>query len=200
MSLEKITQEILSCKKCLLYKSRQEAVPGEGNKKAEILFVGEAPGADEDRIGRPFVGNAGQFLSEMMRSIGFSRDKVYITNIVKCRPPGNRDPLPSEIKACIPYLKEQIKIIKPKLIVLLGRHALEIFLPGKKISSAHGQAFKYKGQVYYPLYHPAAALHQPGLKGIIKDDFKKIPAVLKKIDQIKEEKKEEKKPKQSKLI
>ncbi len=153
-------------------------VMGDGNLDAKVVFIGEAPGANEDRIGKPFVGAAGKFLDEMLASIQFSRSDVYITNIVKYRPPGNRDPLPEEIVAFMPYLKQQIAIIKPKLIVFLGRHAMNVFLPGLRISQAHGRPVRKDGQVYLPLYHPAAALYNGGMRSTLLQDFSAIPSVI----------------------
>lgn len=157
-------------------------VMGEGNADADILFIGEAPGAKEDELGRPFVGAAGKFLDEMLASIELDRGDIYISNIVKYRPPGNRDPKPEEIEAFKPYLKKQVEIIEPKLIVFLGRHSMNVFLPELKISEAHGRAFKRDGQVYMPLYHPAAALYNGGMRKTLLEDFAGIPRLLKKID------------------
>lgn len=160
-------------------------VAGEGSAQAQIMFIGEGPGAKEDELGRPFVGAAGKFLDEMLASIKLERKDVYITNIVKCRPPNNRDPLPEEVAVCWPWLLEQIKIIKPKLIVTLGRHSMNNFLPRQKISEIHGQAKRreIEGvglQVFYVLYHPAAALYNGSMREILIKDFKKIPKVLEK--------------------
>ncbi len=157
-------------------------VMGEGNADADILFIGEAPGAKEDELGRPFVGAAGKFLDEMLASIKLDREDIYISNIVKYRPPGNRDPKPEEIEAFKPYLKKQVEIIEPKLIVFLGRHSMNVFLPELKISEAHGRAYKRDGQVYMPLYHPAAALYNGGMRKTLLEDFAGIPRLLKKID------------------
>lgn len=164
-----------------LKKSATQLVPGEGSPDADIIFIGEAPGAKEDQLGRPFVGAAGKFLDEMIESIGLSRHDVFITNIVKYRPPGNRDPLPEEIKDCWPYLERQIEIIKPKLVVLLGRHAMRVFLPKLTISSDHGQPKRLRGQVYLPLFHPAAALYNGSMRQTLLDDFARIPTILNKI-------------------
>jgi uracil-DNA glycosylase len=155
-----------------------QLVMGEGNPDAEVVFIGEAPGANEDKLGRPFVGAAGKFLDEMLASIKLARTDVYITNIVKYRPPGNRDPLPEEVAAFKPYLLEQLSIIQPKLVVFLGRHAMNVFLPKLKISQAHGRAFRQAGQVYMPLYHPAAALYNGGMREEHLSDFAGIPQVL----------------------
>ena len=161
----------------------QNLVMGEGNADADIIFIGEAPGAKEDELGRPFVGAAGKFLDEMLASIKLDRKDIYISNIVKYRPPGNRDPKPEEIEAFKPYLKKQVEIIEPKLIVFLGRHSMNVFLPELKISEAHGRAYKRDGQVYMPLYHPAAALYNGGMRKTLLEDFAGIPRLLKKIDQ-----------------
>lgn len=161
-----------------LASSATQLVMGEGNPDAEIVFIGEAPGATEDKTGRPFVGAAGKFLNEMLASIDLGREDVYITNIVKYRPPGNRDPLPEEIEAFKPYLQQQLQIIEPKLIIFLGRHAMQVYLPELKISQAHGRAYRRNGQIYMPLFHPAAALYNGGLRQTLLDDFATIPAVL----------------------
>lgn len=171
---------------CTLRAQATQAVPGEGSASADILFIGEAPGKKEDASGRPFVGAAGKFLDEMLVSIHLKREDVYITNIVKYRPPDNRDPSPEEIAACQEWLSEQIKIIQPKIIVTLGRHALEHFIPGKKISEAHGQTFHKTlpaigTQLFFALYHPAAALYNGSMRTTLLEDFKKITQVLKKI-------------------
>lgn len=183
MNLEEIAQEIQICKKCPLYKSRTHAVPGEGRPDAEILFIGEGPGSNEDLQGKPFVGEAGKFLDEMLTSIKLKREDVYITNVVKCRPLNNRDPLEEEVDVCVrSYLYAQIKEIKPKLIVTLGRHSMRVFFPQiRAISSVSGKAYKKAGQVYLILYHPAAALYQKSLKQNMKEDFKKIPEILRLI-------------------
>lgn len=185
MTLEEIAKEIRSCKKCPLFKGRTNAVPGEGNKNPEILLIGEGPGSNEDKQGRPFVGDAGKFLEEMLKSIGKKREDVFITNVVKCRPPNNRDPLEEEVGVCTrSYLFSQIKLLKPKLIVTLGRHAMQTFFPQiRSISSVHGKAYKKAGQVYYICYHPAAALYQQSLKETMRSDFKKIKEILKLIEQ-----------------
>lgn len=165
-----------------LAKQATQIVFGDGNPDAELVFVGEAPGKNEDLQGKPFVGAAGKFLNEMLESIGLDRKDIYITNIVKYRPPNNRDPLPEEKTAFLPYLNQQLDIIQPKLIVTLGRHSMEVLLPGLKISQVHGQPKRYKGRVYLPLYHPAAALYNGGLRQTLIDDFSNIPAALKQIE------------------
>lgn len=160
--------------------SATQLVVGEGSENAEVVFIGEAPGAKEDQQGRPFVGAAGKFLDEMLASISLDRGDVYITNIVKYRPPGNRDPKPEEIAAFKPYLEQQLEIIRPKLIVFLGRHSMNVFLPELKISQAHGKALRKNGRVYMPLYHPAAALYNGSMRQQLLDDFANIPQVLSK--------------------
>ena len=161
--------------------SATQLVPGEGSPDAEVMFIGEAPGAQEDAQGRPFVGASGKLLGTMLESISLSREQVYITNIVKYRPPSNRDPKPVEIAAMMPYLQRQIDIIQPKLIVFLGRHAMNVFLPELKISQAHGQVVRQDDKLYLPLYHPAAALYNPGQRQTLFDDFAGIPAALQQI-------------------
>ncbi len=158
-----------------------QLVLGEGNPDADIVFIGEAPGAEEDKQGRPFVGRAGQFLNEMLSLVGLKREDVYITNVVKYRPPDNRDPLPEEKEAFLPYLFKQLAIIKPKLVVTLGRHAMNVFLPQLKISQAHGRALRKNGIVYLPLYHPAAALYNGSMRDVLISDFKKIPIIINKL-------------------
>ena len=184
---EILEEKIRSCRKCHLRDTCLQVVPGEGNTSAEIMFIGEGPGENEDRQGRPFVGAAGKFLEEMLSMIGKKREDVFIGNVLKCRPPGNRDPMPEEIEACWPWMIEQIKMIKPKLIVLLGRHAMERFLPSQKISKIHGQAMRREipeigRQIFYVMYHPAAALYQSSLRETLKADFKKIPMVIEAIE------------------
>lgn len=172
---------------CELKKTATQAVPGDGNSDAEIVFIGEAPGKKEDELGRPFVGSAGKFLEEMLELINLKREEIYITNIVKYRPPNNRDPLPEEKRDCREWLLEELKIIKPVLIVFLGRHAMNNFFPELQISSAHGKLLIKKFnemsiKYFFPLYHPAAALYNGSMREVLKDDFKKIPKVLKEIE------------------
>lgn len=182
-SLDEIAAAIIGREPNLeIAKSCINPVPGEGNPDAEILLIGEAPGSQEDKLGRPFVGASGKFLEEMLASINLRRDDVFITNIVKFRPPENRDPNEEEIKACLPYLLKQIKIIQPKLIVFLGRHSMNVFFPELKISEAHGNVFRRQGKVFLPLYHPAAALYNGGMRQILLEDFGKIPTILEKIE------------------
>ncbi len=156
-------------------------VPGDGDPDAQLMFIGEAPGAQEDKLGRPFVGASGKFLDEMLGSIDLRRDDVFVTNIVKFRPPDNRDPNKEEIDTCLPYLLAQIKVIEPKLIIFLGRHSMQVFLPELKISEAHGKVYKRSEMVFLPLYHPAAALYNGGMRSTLLEDFAKIPAILDKL-------------------
>lgn len=213
--MEELNGRMLKCSRCVLRGTCRTVVPGEGSADAEIMFIGEGPGQKEDELGRPFVGAAGKFLEEMLAMIGLSREDVYphtkitadeagdkkytpdqknklfgvgvyIANVVKCRPPQNRDPLPEEAAACWPWLLEQIKIIDPKLIVTLGRHSMERFLPGMKISQVHGKAMRREidgldKQVFYTLYHPAAALYNGSMRETLIKDFKRIPKVLEKL-------------------
>jgi uracil-DNA glycosylase len=171
---------------CALRETATQAVPGNGNPRAAIMFIGEAPGKNEDLQGVPFVGAAGKFLATMLASIQLRREDIYITNIVKYRPPENRDPLPEEIAACEPWLHEEIRIINPAVIVTLGRHALEHFLPGKKISDVHGQAFRRSfpdigERVFFALYHPAAALYNGSMRTVLLEDFQKVPKVVDRV-------------------
>ncbi len=184
MTLEVIAKEIRACTKCPLYRSRNKAVPGEGSEKAEILIIGEGPGQNEDKLGRPFVGDAGKFLDELLNSANIKREDVFITNVVKCRPLNNRDPLDEEVRVCTTnYLYDQIKLIKPKLIITLGRHSMHLFFPQiRSISQVHGKAYKKAGQVYMVMYHPAASLYQASLKKVLIEDFKKVPEILKQIE------------------
>ena len=185
--LSQLDDEIAGCQGCELCRQRRQAVPGEGAENADILFIGEAPGWHEDQQGRPFVGPAGQFLDELLQAIGLKRQDVYIANVIKCRPPANRDPLPSEVKACRKWLDRQIELIKPRMIVTLGRYSLAQFMPGESMTKAHGKAKKKDGVIYFAMYHPAAALHQGSLRKVIMDDMQKIPAVLSQESAIKEE-------------
>lgn len=172
------------CTKCELQYSRKLAVPGEGPTDAEIMFIGEGPGFHENEQGRPFVGAAGSFLDELLGGIGMSREQVFITNVVKCRPPGNRDPQFEELQACSDYLERQIQAVNPKVIVTLGRYSMARFLPHAKIGEVHGQAVKVRGRMILPMYHPAAALHQPSLRSAVEDDFAKLPEWMAKAGNI----------------
>jgi uracil-DNA glycosylase family 4 len=182
--LEKLAAEISVCNKCILSKSRTNAVPGEGPAHAPIMLIGEGPGFHEDKQGRPFVGASGQFLEELLAGIGFKRQDVFIANVVKCRPPGNRDPMPDEIEACRFYLDRQIELIRPQVIVTLGRYSMARWFPTAKISAIHGQPRKFEGRLVVPMFHPAAALHQPSLRKDVEADFHKLPDILKQFDQL----------------
>ena len=170
--------QIAACDRCALANGRDHTVPGEGPIGAQIMFIGEAPGFHENRLGRPFVGAAGHFLDELLASVSMKRDDVYICNIVKCRPPNNREPLPNEIEACRPFLDQQIDLIKPRLIVTLGRYSMARFLPRASISKVHGIPTRIDGQIVLPMFHPAAALHQPKYREDIERDFARIPSIL----------------------
>lgn len=177
-SLETIAEAVSVCTLCELCRSRNHAVPGEGKSDARIMFIGEGPGWHEDQQGRPFVGAAGKFLNELLEKASVTRADVFITNVVKCRPPSNRDPLPDEIAACSRYLERQIELIDPDVIVTLGRFSMAKYFPGERISKIHGQAKEIGGRLVVPMYHPAAALHQSALRGAIEDDFAKLPKLL----------------------
>ncbi len=180
--LDKIKQQIMDDKITPeLAASATQMVFGEGNPDSEIVFIGEAPGKNEDLQGKPFVGAAGKFLNEMLEMIGMKRSDIYITNIVKYRPPNNRDPLPEEKSAFLPYLQDQLDTIQPVLTVTLGRHSLNCFLPDLQIGRVHGQPKRYQGRVFLPLFHPAAALYNGGMRQTLIDDFALIPVILKKI-------------------
>ena len=187
-ALTELYQQIAFCHKCDIAKLRTKVVPGEGAENAEIIFIGEAPGWHEDQQGRPFVGQAGQFLDRLLASINLNRQQVYIANVIKCRPPDNRDPLPAEIQNCCQWLDSQIEIIKPKMIVTLGRYSMARYFPGKSISKIHGTAVKRDNVIYYAMYHPAAALHQQSLKQAIETDMQKIPRLLAETKNVQEEK------------
>ncbi len=184
--LEGLAREVALCTGCPLHHGRTKAVPGEGPPDAQIMFIGEAPGFHEDQQGRPFVGAAGRFLEELLASIDLTRDDVFIANVIKCRPPGNRDPLPDEIEACRPFLDRQIDLISPKLVVTLGRFSMARAFPNARISRIHGSPRKINGVLYYPMYHPAAALHQPSLRRVIAEDMERIPELIEQIEQIDE--------------
>jgi uracil-DNA glycosylase len=177
-ALQEIHEEIRACTKCPLHAGRTKAVPGAGPVDAEVMFIGEGPGFHEDQQGLPFVGSSGQFLDELLANAGIDRESVYISNVVKCRPPGNRDPKPEEVAACKPYLDRQIELINPKVIVTLGRHSMARAFPNDKISRVHGQPRQVGEQVYFPMYHPAAALHQPSLRQTVEADFERLRKML----------------------
>ncbi len=177
-ALTELCHEIANCQDCELAKHRTKVVPGEGPEKADLLFIGEAPGWHEDQQGRPFVGPAGGFLDQLLASVGLRREEVYIANVIKCRPPQNRDPLPTEIQACRKWLDRQIEIIHPRMVITLGRYSLARYFPNESISKIHGKARKLGDVIYYPMYHPAAALHQGNLRQIIEADMLRIPKIL----------------------
>jgi len=181
-TLTELCRQMASCHACGLAQQRTLVVPGEGAEDAAILFIGEAPGFNEDQQGRPFVGAAGAFLEELLHSINLSRQEVYIANVVKCRPPGNRDPLPGEIAACKPWLDRQIELIAPKVIVTLGRHSLARYLPDEPISKVHGKARRIGELLCFPMYHPAAALHQGSLRSTIEQAMQRLAHVLKEME------------------
>jgi DNA polymerase len=186
--LKELALGIGSCQKCALAKTRTRAVPGEGNPQADIVFIGEGPGFHEDQQARPFVGAAGKFLDELLASIGLRRSDVFICNVLKCRPPGNRDPLPAEIGECKTWLDQQLEAINPKVIVTLGRFSMSRYFPGQAISKIHGQPRKIGDVTIVPMYHPAAALHQGSLRKTIEYDFSKLPGLV--AEALKEEPKE----------
>jgi uracil-DNA glycosylase len=178
--LAEIATQTATCTRCKLQYSRSKAVPGAGNPHAEILFIGEGPGFHENQQGLPFVGAAGKFLDELLGEADLKREDVFITNVVKCRPPGNREPIIEELEACKPYLDRQIVAINPAVIVTLGRISMGYFINNGKISSIHGRSFWSGGRLVVPMYHPAAALHQPSLRDVVKEDFSKLPAYVQK--------------------
>jgi uracil-DNA glycosylase family 4 len=184
-ALQAIGNEIRQCQSCPLYSGRTNAVPGAGRSDADIMFIGEAPGYHEDQQGLPFVGASGKYLDQLLAMIGLSRDDVFITNVVKCRPPGNRDPLPAEIDTCVPqYLKRQVEVIRPKLIATLGRFSMGLFFPSTaRISKIHGQPKRANGRIYYPLFHPAAVLRNPNLRPEMEEDFKRMLKLIEEIEQ-----------------
>jgi DNA polymerase len=185
-ALTELNKEIERCQDCELAKHRTRVVPGEGPENSSLLFIGEAPGWHEDQQGRPFVGPAGQFLEELLASIGLKRNQVYIANVIKCRPPTNRDPLPGEIQACSKWLNHQIELIRPKIIVTLGRYSMAKYFPNESISKVHGKAKRQDDTIYYAMYHPAAALHQGSLRKVIEADMLKIPQFLAQAEKLTE--------------
>lgn len=196
--LTQLYDQIRVCQKCSLAQGRTNTVPGEGPENAEIMMIGEAPGFHEDRQGRPFVGAAGNLLDELLATINLKRNEIYICNVLKCRPPQNRDPQPDEMDACQPYLDKQIELIQPKIIITISRFAMARWFADKKISEIHGKPKKFGDLVVLPMYHPAAALHQPSLRRTLEEDFKKIPGILKEMANLKEvvEEKKDKPPEQ----
>lgn len=184
---EALYEQVRTCPLCPLAETRINAVPGEGPLDSEIMFIGEAPGANEDKVGRPFVGAAGRFLDELLAAAGVSRETVYIANVLKCRPPGNRDPMPNEIEACMPYLHEQTGIVDPKVIVTLGRYSMAHFFPKHRIGAVHGRWKEVDGRFFVPMYHPAAALHQQSLRETILNDFRGLPRILDRARQFRDQ-------------
>ena len=187
-SLTELNAEIESCKICELAKHRTKVVPGDGPENARLLFIGEAPGWYEDQSGKPFVGAAGQYLDQLIGLIGYKRSQVYICNVIKCRPPENRDPMPGEIQACSKWLERQLDLIKPRVIVTLGRYSMAKYFPGESISKVHGRSKRIGNIIYFAMYHPAAALHQGNLRKVIEADMLKLPAVLAEAGKMEEEK------------
>ncbi|MHB8546618.1 MAG: uracil-DNA glycosylase [Nitrosotalea sp.] len=179
--LDDVKNRVISCVNCSLSKSRTNAVPGDGNKNSDVIFVGEAPGRNEDLKGKPFVGTAGQILSEALEYAGFARDRVYITNVVKCRPPDNRQPLTEERTACKPYLSEELEIIKPKIVCILGNTAYNSLLDGSAITKNRGKIVKNNGQLYFVTIHPAAVIYNPAMRQVLKDDFVLLAKSLDKL-------------------
>jgi uracil-DNA glycosylase family 4 len=183
-ALDAIASEVSVCDRCRLSEERNMAVPGEGSPDTEVVFVGEGPGSNEDRLGRPFVGAAGKLLEELLALVGWTRDDVFITNVVKCRPPKNRDPEPDEIAACEPFLRRQLEILDPAMLVTLGRFSLQTFMPGDRISRVHGSSRPVdpgtgaRAATGYAMYHPAAALRQGALKETMQRDMASLPEVL----------------------
>lgn len=199
-TLEEISAKVRVCTLCDLCRTRTNAVPGEGNSTADIMFIGEGPGWHEDRQGKPFVGASGQFLSEMLAKIGLSREDVFITNVVKCRPPGNRDPLPDEMAACAPYLEGQIEQINPRVIVTLGRFSMSRWFPNERISRIHGQPKRFGSLMVVPMYHPAAALHQGSLRATIEADMMKLPSIVEEARQAADEDDDKPRPEQMRMF
>lgn len=180
--LDDVARQVAGCTRCALHHSRKLSVPGEGPADTQILLIGEGPGFYENEQGRPFVGAAGKFLDELLESGGQRRQDVFITNVVKCRPPGNRDPQPEELEACSHYLERQIEAMNPAIIITLGRYSMARFFNNAKISAIHGQARWMRGRLVVPMYHPAAALHQPSLKTTLQQDFSNLPKWLELVE------------------
>ena len=177
-SLQSVSDDVLACTLCRLAETRTQAVPGEGSSTAAVMFIGEGPGFNEDQQGRPFVGRAGKLLDDLLGSVPMRREDVFITNIVKCRPPDNRDPMPDEVNACSGYLKAQIELLNPRVIATLGRHSLLRFVPDARISRDHGTIMHWQGRVIYPLYHPAAALRSTQVMQATVEDFRRLPEAV----------------------
>jgi DNA polymerase len=182
--LQRIADEVNVCTKCPLHEGRTHAVPGEGPINADIMFIGEAPGRNEDQQGRPFVGQAGKLLEQLLAEIGLTRDDVWIANVVKCRPPGNRDPMPEEIAACSEYLERQIALLQPKIIATLGRYSMEKFFPGARITKVHGQAKRAGNRVLIPMFHPAYILRNMAALPDAQRDMRKIPRLLERLEAV----------------
>jgi uracil-DNA glycosylase family 4 len=181
-SLEQLAAEVRACQRCPLSKGRTHAVPGEGPVDARVLFIGEGPGFHEDQQGRPFVGASGQYLEELLASIGYHRRQVYIANVIKCRPPANRDPEPAELAACRSYLDRQIELIRPWVIVTLGRFSMDRYFPGQSISRIHGRPKRVGDVFYLPMFHPAAALRNPDWRREMAKDIQRIPEMLRELE------------------
>ena len=186
-NLAELISDAKNCRRCALCGGRTNVVCGEGNEKARVMFIGEGPGQNEDLQGRPFVGAAGKFLDELIAVMGFKRQDVYIANVIKCRPPQNRDPFPEEIAACRDYINEQMRLINPQIIVTLGRFSMTMFFERAAISNIHGTPKRIGKTVYYPMYHPAAALYNGSMRNVLIEDARKVPAILKKLDKMENE-------------
>lgn len=178
-TLAALSRQIAACQLCTLYATRKLSVPGEGPADAQVMLIGEGPGFYENEQGRPFVGSAGNFLNDLLAKAGLARGDVFITNVVKCRPPDNRDPMPEELASCRDYLEKQITVINPKIIITLGRFSMAVFFPNARIGAVHGQVNKVSGRLVVPMYHPAAALHQPALKSTVERDFAHLAETIK---------------------
>lgn len=178
-TLVQIARQVAVCQLCTLSASRKLTVPGEGPADAQVMLIGEAPGFYENEQGKPFVGSAGNFLNELLAKAGLAREEVFITNVVKCRPPDNRDPMLEELASCRDYLENQIAIINPKIIITLGRFSMAVFFPMARIGAVHGQVKKVNNRLVVPMYHPAAALHQPALKSTVERDFAHLSDTIK---------------------
>jgi DNA polymerase len=179
MDLRQIARAVHDCTRCPLHQGRLRAVPGEGPAQTDMMLIGEGPGFNEDKQGRPFVGASGKFLEELLNGIGYKREEVFIANVVKCRPPNNRDPAPDELAACKGYLDRQVELIDPKVIVTLGRFSMYRYFPGASITKIHGQAQRVGHRLIVPMFHPAAALHQPKWRPALIEDFQKLPQYIK---------------------
>lgn len=179
--LNAIREELRTCRQCALAKGRHKVVPGEGPHKVQVMFIGEGPGRNEDQQGKPFVGQAGMVLDELLSAAGLKREEVFITNVVKCRPPNNRDPLPEELRACRHWLDAQIELLNPEIIVTLGRFSMARFIEDARIGRVHGQAFEIEGRKVVTMYHPAASLHNPALKDSMFADFARLGGIIKKL-------------------